>query len=140
MNYSVSDCIQILRYSEKIPPSKEFYVKCEQIMEDLLIKLHNYNKLTNDEYVFLILCFDHKIEDWALLCEEENRGGNTVMDMPYDFIEFNDKFSEKGYKITSIVFQNYSERDAEKLYHTLKEISVLYRDAKNWLIKKGYEV
>lgn len=137
--YSINDCIDIFMYDNN--PTKDFYYNCEKYMNALFRKLSTYKTLSVEEYIFLIFCFDNKLQDWSRLCEEENISGkDQSIDMSKDFIEFENRFLEKSTPIIIPVLQNFMEKDKNKLQIGLSKLLKIYKEAKLWMIKNGYKV
>lgn len=137
-NYTLKDCIDIFFYDND--PPKEFYTRCEQIMSQIFINLQCGYKLSVNDYIFLILCFDDKLSQWSNLCDP-GFGGNGDVDFNSDQYEFEGKFIQEVVRqVIDPILRNYMERDVQKLSEGLSKITEVYKEAKKWMIEKGYEV
>ena len=137
-NYTLDNCIDIFFYDND--PPEDFYIRCEQLMNQILINLHSGYKLSVEEYIFLILCFDDKLYKWLNLCDH-GLGDNGDVDFNSDQYEFDGRFIQEVVKqVIDPILRNYMERDIQKLSNGLSFILKTYKEAKQWMIKKGYEI
>lgn len=137
-NYTLKDCIDIFFYDPD--PPEEFYTRCEQLMSQIFINLQCGYKLSVEDYIFLILCFGDKLSQWSNLCDTGS-GGNGDVDFDSDQYEFVGKFIQEVVRqVIDPILRNYMERDVQKLSEGLSKMLNTYKNAKKWMIEKGYEV
>lgn len=128
--YDIRQCIHIFMYDDY---PEDFEDNYEQLMQDILIKMNNTSKLSEDESVFLIFCFHAKVSSWGKMCDDKD-------DMPLgegDFSDFLVKFTLRMVNIQNFIFTDYKK---EQLPKYLSDMIKIYRDAKAWMLKKGYKV
>lgn len=137
IKYSIKNCIDIFMYDNN--PPDDFESNCEQLMSNLFKVMSTKSELSVEEYVFLIFCFDNKLQKWSELCEERS-GVDGNVDPASDFAEFEGKFISKTVNIITPILQNYMDRDIQRLSKGLSDLLHIYKNAKAWMYKKGYNI
>lgn len=124
--------------------SQSVYDRIEHSMRNLLTRLRTVNDLCLDEYLFLILCFEDRLYVWANMCDEGS-GGNGNVDPDSDSIDFDYNFYERICSVHESAIRNRWENEEEtrrisKLSKNLSDIVSIYKEAKRWMIEKGYNI
>lgn len=136
MRYTKDDLLDLInwehRYAYRLQDRKK-------ILSELLPRLKS-NKLTDMEYVFVAQSFFNEILHFGGMAEDEGDYGD----------EFIDNFSNEAIKLSEDVIDEYYDtvvsdpgavKDLAIDYRSVAETMVLiYKEAKQWMIKKGYEV
>ena len=113
------------------------YNKVEDCMKDLLSRFETDRlDLCAQEYLFLIVCFYYKLYIWCKMCGERSSS---------DCIDFDTTFFERVLSVKESAVKNYWRMEQEgrivsRLSKNLFTILDIYKEAKTWMTKRGYNI
>ena len=113
------------------------------LLNKLLIRINSkgLKSLNCDELYFMILCFDDKLDTFLNIV-----GGNDDMtvtrdsDLSKDWVKFDEAFVNRCVNIINRAVGSYHIEDSDQLIVCLKDIMHIYKEAKQWMTKRGYSI
>lgn len=133
--------INILMYESDI--SKEDKQNIDLLLYKIfnLIQDTNLKSLTCDQLYFVIWCFFEKLDNFLQLVVGDDDGIiETDADMDKYWVEFDEIFINKAARIQANVQKYYRQEDKQKLIECVRDTMHIYKEAKQWMIKKGYNI